>query len=130
MSWDVASEQRIILLVEDALAIRGLARRVLDAEGYGVLEASSAEEALQLAEESERVDLLLTDFRLPGITGVELARRLAAENPDLVTVYMSGYGEEALAGEELVPGSTFVQKPFSPVELAMTVRTLLDAPSE
>jgi two-component system, cell cycle sensor histidine kinase and response regulator CckA len=128
MSWTVASERRIVLLVDDALAVRGLARRILDAEGYGVLEASSGEEALQLAEESDRVDVLLTDFRLPGITGIELARRLAAQNPDLVTIYMSGYGEEALAGEELVPGSTFVAKPFSPVELAMTVRTLLDAP--
>jgi two-component system, cell cycle sensor histidine kinase and response regulator CckA len=118
--------RRVILLVDDALAIRGLARRVLDAEGYDVLEASSAEEALRLADESDRVDLLLTDFRLPGINGPELARRLAKQNPELITIYMSGYGEEALEGEELVPGSSFVQKPFSPIELAMTVRTLLD----
>jgi two-component system, cell cycle sensor histidine kinase and response regulator CckA len=128
MSSTVGSERRIVLLVDDALAVRGLARRVLDAEGYGVLEAASGEEALQLAEESDRVDVLLTDFRLPGINGIELARRLAAQNPDLVTIYMSGYGAEVLAGEELVPGSTFVEKPFSPAELAMTVRTLLDAP--
>ena len=58
--------------------------------------------------------------------GPELARRLTQRQPDLITVYMSGYGEEALEGEELVPGSTFIQKPFSPVELAMTVRTLLE----
>lgn len=91
-----------------------------------MLEASSAEEALRLAGESDRVDLLLTDYRLPGINGPELARRLTEGHPELITIYMSGYGEEALEGEELVPGSTFVQKPFSPVELAMTIRRLLE----
>ena len=118
---------RVILLVDDALAVRGLARRVLEGEGYTVLEASSAEEALELAEEpGTDVDLLLTDYRLPEMRGPELARRLTQRQPDLITVYMSGYGEEALEGEELVPGSTFIQKPFSPVELGMKVRTLLE----
>jgi CheY-like chemotaxis protein len=118
---------RVILLVDDALAVRGLARRVLEGEGYIVLEASTAEEALALANEPGRdVDLLLTDYRLPEMRGPELARRLTEQRPDLITVYMSGYGEEALEGEELVPGSTFIQKPFSPVALGMTVRTLLE----
>lgn len=117
----------VILLVDDALAVRGLARRVLEGEGYTVLEASSAEEALALAEDPRTaVDLLLTDYRLPEMRGPELARRLTERQPDLITVYMSGYGEEALEGEELVPGSTFIQKPFSPVELGMKVRTLLE----
>jgi two-component system, cell cycle sensor histidine kinase and response regulator CckA len=116
-----------ILLVDDTLAVRGLARRVLEGEGFTVLEASSAEEALALSEAREApIDLLLTDYRLPEMRGPELARRLCAERPDLITVYMSGYGEEALEGEELVPGSIFIQKPFSPVELGMRVRTLLD----
>ena len=118
---------RVILLVDDALAVRGLARRVLEGEGYTVLEASSAEEALELAgEPGTDVDLLLTDYRLPEMRGPDLARRLTQRQPDLITVYMSGYGEEALEGEELVPGSTFIQKPFSPVELGMKVRTLLE----
>jgi CheY-like chemotaxis protein len=118
---------RVILLVDDALAVRGLARRVLEGEGYDVLEASSAEEALALAAEGHEIDLLLTDYRLPEMRGPELARQLTRRLPDLITIYMSGYGEEALEGEELVPGSTFIQKPFSPVELGMRVRTLLDA---
>ncbi len=119
-----------ILLVDDTLAVRGLARRVLEGEGFHVLEASSAEEALELAETQERpIDLLLTDYRLPEMRGPELARRLSADRPDLITVFMSGYGEEALEGEELVAGSTFIQKPFSPVELGMRVRTLLDVHS-
>jgi CheY-like chemotaxis protein len=118
---------RVILLVDDALAVRGLARRVLEGEGYVVLEASTAEEALTLADQPGRdVDLLLTDYRLPEMRGPELARLLTEKRPDLITVYMSGYGEEALEGEELVPGSTFIQKPFSPVELGMRVRTLLE----
>ena len=118
---------RVILLVDDALAVRGLARRVLEGEGYTVLEASSAEEALALADDpGNDVDLLLTDYRLPEMRGPELARRLTERQPGLITVYMSGYGEEALEGEELVPGSTFIQKPFSPVELGMKVRTLLE----
>ena len=119
-----------ILLVDDTLAVRGLARRVLEGEGFRVLEASSAEEALDLAAtEDQPIDLLLTDYRLPEMRGPELARRLCADRPDLITVFMSGYGEEALEGEELVPGSTFIQKPFSPVELGMRVRTLLDVHS-
>src|SRR5206468_12512956 len=92
---------RVILLVDDAFAVRGLARRVLEGEGYVVLEASTAEEALVLAEEPGRdVDLLLTDYRLPEMRGPELARRLTEKRPELITVYMSGYGEEALEGEE------------------------------
>jgi two-component system cell cycle sensor histidine kinase/response regulator CckA len=115
-----------ILLVDDTLAVRGLARRVLEGEGFTVLEASSAEEALALAEDREQpIDLLLTDYRLPEMRGPELARRLCADRPEVITVFMSGYGEEALEGEELVAGSTFIQKPFSPVELGMHVRMLL-----
>jgi len=106
--WTVACWMGLKKLRADrrflARNLRGLARRVLEGEGYDVLEASTAEEALALADEAERrIDLLLTDYRLPEMRGPELARRLTERRPDLITIYMSGYGEEALEGEELVP---------------------------
>jgi two-component system cell cycle sensor histidine kinase/response regulator CckA len=116
-----------ILLVEDNEALRKLCLRALAKYGYKVIEAASAEEALEQEERSAgSIDLLLTDVVLPGTSGKKLAELLRARRPGIRVLYSSGYPEDTLSGgtEE---GAQFLQKPFSPEMLVGKVRELLDA---
>ena len=115
-----------ILVVEDEAAVRNLVLAALASEGYRLLPAASAEEALEVAARDGRtIDLLLTDANMPGIGGVELAARLTAIHPALRVVVMSGYTD----GEVSVPGSkspvSFMPKPFTPKELRLRIRDVL-----
>jgi PAS domain S-box-containing protein len=118
-----------ILLTEDSEIVRRLLREILHQQGYRVLEASEGQEALRISRESaEPIHLLVTDMVMPGMSGRELAARLAAQRPDLPVLYMSGYTEEAIARHgELDPGTLFLEKPFSPETLARKVREILDS---
>jgi signal transduction histidine kinase len=115
-----------ILLVEDESAVRNLARRTLESCGYTVLPASDPIEALQLAE-TARVDLVLSDIRMPHMTGTEMIEQFLLEHPAPVVVFMSGYAEEALIADSRSLRSSFIRKPFTPAALACTVRDALDA---
>ena len=118
-----------ILLVEDEDAVRDLTRRCLEARGYRVLQASSAEDAERVvATHPARLDLLLTDVVMPGASGPDLARRLQAERPDLNVLFVSGYTDDSMAAHRVLdPGASFLQKPFTPDTLARKVREVLDA---
>jgi CheY-like chemotaxis protein len=120
-----------ILLVEDEAAVRDLTRRCLEQRGYSVLQAASAEDALEvLAKHSGRLDLLLTDVVMPGASGPELANRLTAERPDLHVLFVSGYPDDSPASAGVLEnGTAFLQKPFTPDVLARKVRAVLDAPA-
>src|SRR4029077_16283058 len=84
-----------ILIVEDEAALRELARELLDASGYKVIEAEGGEKAIELVERSETpIDLLLTDVVMPGMGGKQLAKRLTELRPELRVLYMSGYTDE------------------------------------
>lgn len=117
-----------ILVVDDEHAVRALAARVLRREGYEVLEAGGAEEALQGADQAgSELDLLLTDLVMPGLNGQQLAARLRESRPDLRVVYMSGYPEaeiEARGMKEV--GAAYITKPFSSDVLRMVVRAALE----
>jgi PAS domain S-box-containing protein len=117
-----------ILLVEDEPLVRQVMARILRSQGYHVIEARSAEEALEKAHHHpEGIDLLLTDVVMPGGTGKELAAELHRERPDLKVLFVSGYTNEVLAADELKPGlSAFLAKPFTPEALGLALRTLLD----
>ena len=118
-----------LLVVENEAAIKALVQMALERHGYVVLTAESGDEALRLAAaHSGPIDLLITDVVMPDLRGPELARRLAAQRPDLITLFMSGYMDDAL-GEDtsaLPVPVDFIQKPFSPSALAARVRDLLD----
>ena len=118
-----------ILLVEDEAAVRGLTLRCLQASGYTVLQAASAEEALPIAAaHAGRLDLLLTDVIMPGASGPELARRLLEKRPGTRVLYVSGYTDASMASPgALDDGAYFLQKPFTPESLARKVREVLDA---
>jgi len=117
-----------ILLVEDEDGVRALARRVLETNGYTVLEACDGETAVQIAgAQSGAIHLMLTDALMPGITGPELARRVCASRPGMKVIFMSGYTDEAVVRHGLVAGGTdFIQKPFEFEALARKVRAVLD----
>jgi CheY-like chemotaxis protein len=125
----VARGKETILLVEDEAQVRGLAVVVLQKQGYRVLEATKAEEALDVwKRHASRIDLLFTDLVMTGeITGQELAEQLQAEKPSLKVIYTSGYSVEKGAEIFALKAETpFVQKPYSPKKLAETVRQTLD----
>jgi len=123
------SGSETVLLVEDEEAVRRLARLVLEKIGYTVLEAGSAEEALSLtADSAHRVDLVLTDSVMPGMSGPELAQRLRTERSNLKVLFMSGYTDDAIVRHGLLDArEAFLQKPFTPDLLARKVREVLDS---
>ncbi|PPD33165.1 MAG: phosphate regulon transcriptional regulatory protein PhoB [Methylomonas sp.] len=116
-----------ILVVEDEDAIREMLVMVLEQANFRVIEAASAELALSVLAEN-RVDLLLLDWMLPGITGVELARRLKkdASYKDLPIILLTARGEEEdkIRGLE-IGADDYVTKPFSPKELQARIKAVM-----
>jgi CheY-like chemotaxis protein len=116
--------QGVVLVVEDAAAVRTVARQVLERFGYTVLEAPDGLTALHLAARYHgRIDLLLTDVVMPGMSGRSLASQFVAVRPDTRVLFASGYTDDAAFHlgvlEEGVP---YIQKPFTPEALARKVR--------
>lgn len=116
-----------ILLVEDDDAVRRMTREFLKIAGYTVVEARGAAEAIQWMEAHQgAVDLVLTDVVMPGMKGRELVEQLAKLHTGLKVLYMSAYTEDdAINIGILSPGTAFIEKPFSPDELANKVREVL-----
>ena len=122
----VGHEERI-LVVEDDDAVRRMTREFLQLRGYTVLEARSATEAIQFVQShQEAIDLVLTDVVMPGMKGRELVGQLSKLRPGLRVLYMSAYTEDdAINIGILNPGTAFIEKPFSPDQLAGKVRDVL-----
>ena len=117
-----------ILLVEDSEGLRELAQRLLARQGYTVIVASSAEEALQLFDENVVIDLVLTDVVMPGASGPALARQLMEKRPGVKVIYMSGYTEDVITQHGVLqPGIAFLHKPFTSDTLGRKIRDVLDA---
>lgn len=109
-----AATAPLILLVEDESIVREVTSQVLELAGYRVLQSSGAEEALRLAKEHQgRIGLLLTDVIMPGMNGAELAQLLQALQPDLITVFMSGYAENDAISNMRRRSVIHIQKPFT-----------------
>ena len=121
------SGSETILLVEDEAIVRTLVRDVLKSNGYHVLETASGPEALSVcATYSEPIHLLLTDVIMPKMSGSELGVRVAEERPEIKVLFMSGYTDDAISeGGLLDRGTAFIEKPFSPTDLARKVREVL-----
>ncbi len=117
----------VVLLVEDEAPVRAFASRALRLRGYTVLEAESAEAALDMLADPElKVDLFVTDVVMPGMDGPTWVKRALAERPDTKVVFVSGYAEEAFGDEQAdVPNSVFLPKPFSLTDLTWTVQQQL-----
>jgi CheY-like chemotaxis protein len=118
-----------VLVVEDEDVVRAMACRGLRDHGYTVLEARNGAEALALVQGNPAtIDLVVSDVVMPELGGRELAARLASLEPALPVLYMSGYtGEDVIQRGLMDPGAPFQPKPFTPDDLARTVRELLDS---
>jgi CheY-like chemotaxis protein len=123
-----AKGSETILIVEDEEALRELARELLEANGYKVIEAELGENALRLVEGSQTpIDLLLTDVVMPGMGGKQLAKQLLELRPGLHVLYMSGYTDDVINNRGVLPENTLLlPKPFTRAVLLRKVREALD----
>ncbi|MFO0945145.1 MAG: PAS domain S-box protein [Planctomycetota bacterium] len=120
-----------ILLVEDEEVVRGLAILSLQMHGYKVIVADDGKDALKLLNDHhDHLHLLLTDIVMPNIGGPELAERVREKYPSIKVLFMSGYTDDAVVRHGLLDQEvSFLQKPYSPLDLARKVRQVLDGKS-
>jgi two-component system cell cycle sensor histidine kinase/response regulator CckA len=118
-----------VLLVEDEESLRKLILRMLSENGYAVLEAASAIQAMEIARQVQgKIDLLLTDVVMPGMNGSELADQLVSLYPQIKTLYMSGYTEFAVRLSDIVRQERrLLQKPFTQQSLLRKIREVLES---
>ncbi|MGH7164566.1 MAG: ATP-binding protein [Nitrospiraceae bacterium] len=116
-----------VLLVEDEEMVRSFVRHILQQQGYQVLTATNGEEGLQISKGYQgRIDILLTDVVMPGMSGREMADRLTAQRPGLKVLFMSGYTESAIVHHGVMdPGVAFLPKPFTGDTLAHKLSEML-----
>jgi two-component system, cell cycle sensor histidine kinase and response regulator CckA len=117
----------VILLAEDEKGVRELAREYLETSGYTVIVAENGNTALELASlHAGPIHLLMTDVVMPGIGGRELADRVKAIRPEIKTLYMSGYTDQAIVHQGILEtGAILLQKPFTLAALASKLREML-----
>jgi PAS domain S-box-containing protein len=123
MAASTAGEGEIILLVEDEVELLEIGRILCERLGYRVLAASSPREALELAERYRgKINLLITDMIMPGMNGVELAKRIQKICPDVRCILSSGYGAASVLPRESME---FLEKPYTIETLAAKIKAVL-----
>ena len=116
-----------ILVVEDEASVRYMMKRTLEDAGYEVIDAGSAEEALDVIQTGDGFHLVVTDVVMPRKNGRELAEELKQVRPGVPVLFTSGYTDGEIARRGLLePGAAFIQKPLTPTALVRAVRTRLE----
>ena len=125
---DTLRGDETVLVVEDEEPLRRLTRRILESRGYRVLDAADGAEAIRvMASTPWRVDLILSDVVMPGMSGRELVERILPVYPWMRVLFMSGYTEDTILHHRVSElGMTVLEKPFTPEDLARAVRGALD----
>ena len=120
-----------ILLVEDETALRSLMRRIMERSGYVVLEAEHGAQALERCESHEgAIDLVVSDIVMPTMGGQEMAHRLREIRPSSRLLFVSGFtDDEVMQQGIIIPGSAYLQKPFSPASLVAKIGEMLREPA-
>lgn len=118
-----------VLVVEDEAGIRALVRKILERQGYRVLDAPQADVAIRLCEEFQgRIQLVITDVVMPEMGGREMVEKLSVIRPDMKVLYVSGYTDDPqVQAADISHGSAFLQKPFTLGALLDKVREVLES---
>ena len=117
-----ASRRLSVLVVDDDLLVLESTAAMLEDLGHAVVEARSGDEALALLRRTRTVDLVVTDYAMPGMTGLQLADALAAERPGTVILLSTGYAELPSEARSNLPR---LSKPFDQVALAKTIEAAM-----
>jgi two-component system, cell cycle sensor histidine kinase and response regulator CckA len=115
----------VILVVDDEQPIRRAARRILEMDGYHVLEADNGASGLAVLEGDASVDFLIADLAMPELTGDEMARRIRRTRPDLKVLYVTGFVDRLMNERPILwEGEAFLEKPFTAKGLIEAVSLL------
>jgi two-component system response regulator (stage 0 sporulation protein F) len=118
--------KQVILIVDDEEGLREGLGKLLESEGYAVLSAENGEQALEILQRS-RIDLVLTDMRMPGMDGIELLKKIRERHGDLGVIILTGYGQIESYIEAMNFGAIeYVSKPFKVNELKFIVNKVLN----
>ena len=130
-AFDAPNGSETVLIVDDEPLVLRLCCSILARQGYDVLGANSADEALRFSEDLDRtLHLLLSDIIMPKLRGTDLAERVSRIRPGIRILYMSGFdGREIPEYDTLRRSAKLIPKPFTPRELLLAVRAALDTPS-
>jgi two-component system, cell cycle sensor histidine kinase and response regulator CckA len=120
-----ATTHRTVLLVDDDQRVRETVRMMLERAGHRVVEAESAEDAIDQFSTMESVDLLVSDLQMPGLSGIELFDRLVERLPSLRVLFISGAASPADLRTIARKGAALLEKPFSAETLATKVHEVL-----
>ena len=125
---DAAS--KTILVIDDELAVLSVTRLILSRAGYEVVTANSAQEAMRVVAEwiDRPIDLLLCDFVLPEMNGIELMRQIHKLRPDTPVLYFSAYSGHEELRPAIIRGVPYLAKPYTADQLLSKVRETLDGP--
>jgi len=117
-----------VLVVEDEATIRMLVTETLHGLGYAAVEAVDGPSGLQIVRSDARIDLLVTDVGLPGLTGPQLAAAARAVRPGLRVLFITGYAHNAVigSGSALAPGMAILTKPFTLDALARKIQSMIE----
>ena len=119
------AQSRTVLVVEDEAALRQSIGRLLQKEGYQVLEAPNGATALEILdhEAGKAISLVLTDLRMPVMDGRQLASALARRHPSLPIIFMSGFTAQLMDLRLVSPHLSFLAKPFKDQDLLAAIRS-------
>lgn len=122
-----ADAENVVLIVEDEPLILMLLSDYLSGEGYRVLQAGNGEQAFEILATKPHLDLMITDYRLPGgISGVMIAEPAVKLRPELKVIFISGYPTEILdSGSPIARKAPILAKPFTMATLQSKIQTLL-----
>jgi two-component system cell cycle sensor histidine kinase/response regulator CckA len=116
----------VVVVVDDEEPVRTVVRRILEVDGYHVIEAENGAKAVALLEDSRTVDVLMADLEMPELTGEQLARQLRQKHPDLRVLYVTGHVDRLFTERPVLgEGEAFVEKPFTSKGLTEAISLLL-----
>jgi CheY-like chemotaxis protein len=129
---ETGNNAETVLIVEDESTVLDIVANILQSKGYEVLRAQTGDEALEIGRQFPgKIDLVLTDIVMPGMSGGEVVQQLQRLQPEIHTLYMSGYTKYTVVGPGTLQSvNAFIWKPFAPAELLQKVREVLDGPAE